>query len=180
MGVVIDLVCLLQAAAQGGLRSGQQGSANSGVSSYEDVQVPDQEDAYDEDSKHNCDNAEPEDTSSLANEGTYGMNCRDLLDMTTGDLCMVLMKRSKDGVPVPCVCGNPKNKCKRGGHPQKQQRPNDMAPPRFYARLPGRKDTVDGCLDRPAFTAVEVQSILQDNQEEMDQLARSLGDNNKD
>lgn len=35
-------------------------------------------------------------------------------------------------------------------------------------------------MDRPAFTAGEVQSILQDDREEMDRLARSLGNDNED
>jgi hypothetical protein len=59
------------AAAQGGLRSGHQESPDSGVSSYEDVQVPEREEPYDEDSKHDSEDAEPEEgeeTGTLQDE----------------------------------------------------------------------------------------------------------------
>jgi hypothetical protein len=95
------------AAAKSGLRSSPQESPDLGVSSYEEV--PENLDAYNEDSIEGNGKTEQDDeaeelgtlqdeamseTSSLVSEGVYSMNYCDLVDMTMGDMCMVLMKCS--------------------------------------------------------------------------------------
>jgi hypothetical protein len=162
------------AAAKGGVPLSHQESPDSGVSAYEEV--PENLDAYDDKSREgegeneqNADEGEESGTlqdeamseaSSLASEGAYSLDYRDLVDIMKEDLCMALMKHSQGGVKIPCICGNIKKDCIRVGHQAKQQRQNGTAPPCFYARFPGKKGMVDGRLDRPAFTAEEVHRIL--------------------
>jgi hypothetical protein len=125
------------------MHSSHQESPDYGVSSYEEV--PEHADAYEEESKEEgseLDHSKQEESGtlrdeallealSLVSEGTYGMSYHDLLDMTQGNLCMVLMKRRQEGVKIPCVCGNNMSKCPRFGHCRKQKRANCVALPCF-------------------------------------------------
>lgn len=110
------------------------------------------------------------DATGYANESPY-----DYLDMTGDDYCRVIMTRQKDGVRIPCVCGNNRYSCARSGHLDKQGSVNKEGPPRFYIKLPGSRGVCDSRLDRVQLTRSEGERKIREGRDEMERMAAVLG-----
>lgn len=158
-----------------------------GMSSFDEVQY----DGYDEEEQEEIRFGEVRDeevypsgghdseVSSTVGSDTMGYatdSPHDFIDLTGDDVCRVIMTRQKDGVHIGCVCGNQRSRCGRPGHASKQGVVNKEGPPRFYVKLPGARGTCDGRLDRATFTRAEGERMLQDNRDEMEQMAQVLRD----
>lgn len=99
---------------------------------------------------------------------------RDYIDMTRGDLCMVMMSRQRDGDRILCVCGYPRNACRRSGHRAKQGIVGKEGLPRFYVKLLGSKGACDGRLDRIQLTREEGEKALAESRLDMERVAEAM------
>lgn len=132
--------------------------------------------AVEEEDTDRTDGNESEATSNAGSDvvGYATESPYNYIDMTQGDMCMIIFARQKDGERIPCVCGNSRLSCNRPGHLSKQGQANKEGLPRFYIRLPGSKGTCDGRLDRIALTREEGVKALEESRDEMARIANAM------
>lgn len=99
---------------------------------------------------------------------------RNYIDLTCGNLCMVIFSRTEQGRKVSCVCGNDRDGCLRPGHQAKQDTRNKQGHPRYYIRFPGPRGCCDGRLDRGSLTQDEGDRSFIEEREELERTAQAL------